>query len=230
MPNLDVDGEAHFFRPAINSINRRPGHQPTRQAFRVRLSRPIPAGIRRAPDASARCVLRLQWPPVVHVGRRCRRRRGSANGAIRQRARPSISHLRSPFVSCRNVWAPSTRASPPPPRLNPNLQLPLLLQHLQLQPLHAILQRLLPPSHHLGAQRGFPVQPLPALAHRRRIGCGCGHVRQPPGVQVGARLERLDPPRLARQVLVGAVEEERDEGADFVAEGGFCGGEGGVGD
>lgn len=55
-------------------------------------------------------------------------------------------------------------------------------------------------------------------------------MRQPPGIQVGARLERLDPPRLARQVLVGAVEEERDEGADFVAEGGFCGGEGGVGD
>lgn len=55
-------------------------------------------------------------------------------------------------------------------------------------------------------------------------------MRQPSGVEVRARLERLDPPRLPREVLVGAVEEERDEGADFVAEGGFCRGEGGVGD
>lgn len=55
-------------------------------------------------------------------------------------------------------------------------------------------------------------------------------MRQPSGVQVRACLERLDPPRLACEVLVGAVEEERDEGADFVAEGGFGGREGGVGD
>src|SRR5690348_9605672 len=38
----------------------------------------------------------------------------------------------------------------PPLRLHPYLQLPLLLQHLQLQPLHAILQRLLLLPHHLG--------------------------------------------------------------------------------
>ena len=55
-------------------------------------------------------------------------------------------------------------------------------------------------------------------------------MRKSPGVQIRARLERLDAPRLAREVLVGAVEEEGDKGADFVAEGGFGGREGGVGD
>lgn len=41
-------------------------------------------------------------------------------------------------------------------------------------------------------------------------------MRQPPGVELGARLERLDPPGLALQVLVRAVKEEGDKGADFV--------------
>lgn len=54
-------------------------------------------------------------------------------------------------------------------------------------------------------------------------------MRQPAGVQVGARLERLDAPRLALQVLVGAVEEQRDKGPDLVAQGGFGGGEGWLG-
>jgi len=35
---------------------------------------------------------------------------------------------------------------------------------------------------------------------------------------------------LALEVLVGAVEEEGDEGADLVAEGGLGGSEGGLGD
>jgi hypothetical protein len=55
-------------------------------------------------------------------------------------------------------------------------------------------------------------------------------MRQPPGIQLGARLERLDAPRLSLEVLVRAVEEERDKGADLVAQGGFGSGEGWLGD
>jgi hypothetical protein len=55
-------------------------------------------------------------------------------------------------------------------------------------------------------------------------------MRQPPRIQVGARLEGLDATALALQVLVCAVEEQGDKGADIVAQGGFGGGEGGLGD
>lgn len=102
MSKPNVDGQAHFFRPAINSMNRRPGHQPTRHAFRARLCRPIPAGIRHAPDVSARCVLCLIMSTSgddTDSGAG-----GPTKGAIRQRARPSIvSRPCPPFLSRRHV-------------------------------------------------------------------------------------------------------------------------------
>jgi hypothetical protein len=55
-------------------------------------------------------------------------------------------------------------------------------------------------------------------------------MRQPPRIQVGARLEGLDATALALQVLVCAVEEQGDKGADLVAQGGFGGREGWLGD
>lgn len=57
-----------------------------------------------------------------------------------------------------------------------------------------------------------------------------GSPAQPPGVEVASRLERLDAAGLALDLPVGAVEEVCDKGADFVAEGGFGCGEGGLGD
>lgn len=50
-------------------------------------------------------------------------------------------------------------------------------------------------------------------------------MRQPSGIELGSRLERFDPSGLALQVLVRAVEEEGDEGADLVTERGFSRGE-----
>jgi hypothetical protein len=38
-------------------------------------------------------------------------------------------------------------------------------------------------------------------------------------LQLGARLERFDPSLLALYVAVGAVEKQRDEGADLIAQG-----------
>lgn len=53
--------------------------------------------------------------------------------------------------------------------------------------------------------------------------------REPSGVEIAPRLERLEPARLALDLAVRAVEQVRDEGADFGAEGGFGCGEGGLG-
>jgi len=55
-------------------------------------------------------------------------------------------------------------------------------------------------------------------------------MRQPPRVELGPRLEGLDAAGLALEVLVGAVEEEGDKGADLVAQGGLGGREGGLRD
>ena len=55
-------------------------------------------------------------------------------------------------------------------------------------------------------------------------------MRQPPRIQLGARFERLDPPGLALEVLVGAVEKKGDKGANLVAQGGLGGREGWLGD
>ncbi len=124
-------------------------------------------------------------------------------------------------------------ARPSRPALQPHLQLPLLLQHLELQPLDAVLQRLLALPHHLGPQRGLPLE-LPPSLRRRRGGASWSSLarssgavslvrrpRQPPRVELRARLERLDPPRLPLQVLVRAPEQELDEGPDLVAQRGL---------
>ncbi len=55
-------------------------------------------------------------------------------------------------------------------------------------------------------------------------------MRQPPRVQLGAGFERLDPPGLAIEVLVGAIEKKGDKRADLVAKGGLGGREGWLGD
>lgn len=55
-------------------------------------------------------------------------------------------------------------------------------------------------------------------------------MREPAGVEVGARLEGLDLARLALELAVRAVEEEGNERPDLVAEGGLGGCEGGLGD
>lgn len=55
-------------------------------------------------------------------------------------------------------------------------------------------------------------------------------MRQSARVQVAARLERLDAPRLALDLPVGAVEQVRDEGADLVAQGDLGRCEGWLGD
>lgn len=55
-------------------------------------------------------------------------------------------------------------------------------------------------------------------------------MRQAPRVELRPRLEGLDPPRLPLEVLVCAVEEEGDKGADLIAQGGLGGGEGRLGD
>lgn len=101
--------------------------------------------------------------------------------------------------------------------LQPHPQLPLLLHNLQLQPLNTVLQRLLPLLHGSRSQARLAVQRLPALAaatptwcarnRRRRHTAAAAAVVQPPGVELAARLERLDPPCLPLDLVVCAVEE-----------------------
>jgi len=55
-------------------------------------------------------------------------------------------------------------------------------------------------------------------------------MRKAPGIQFRTRLESLDAASLSLEVLVGAVEEDSDKGADLVSEGSFGGREGGLGD
>lgn len=50
------------------------------------------------------------------------------------------------------------------------------------------------------------------------------------GVELGARLERLNPSGLAFEVFVGAVKEEGNEWADLVAEGRLGSGKSGLRD
>lgn len=105
-------------------------------------------------------------------------------------------------------------------------QLPLLLQHLQLQPLDAIPQRLLALPHRPRPQLVLAVQ-LPAAPQRLH---GLVGPREAALLQLAPRLERLDAPLLALDLGVGAGEEEGDVWADVVAQGGFGGGEGRLGD
>lgn len=131
-------------------------------------------------------------------------------------------------------------SSSPRSLLQPHPQLSLLLRHLELEPLDAVLERLLPLANRPGPQAGPAVECLPArrlfLFGGSSRGGGivvitlAGAPAQPAGVEVAPRLERLDAARLALDLPVGAVEEVRHEGADLVAEGGFGGGEGRLGD
>lgn len=132
----------------------------------------------------------------------------------------------------------------PSPRslLHPHPQLPLLLRHLELEPLDAVLERLLPLANRPGPQAGPAVECLSAARRLFLFGGSSrgggivvvvtltGAPAQPAGVEVAPRLERLDAARLALDLPVGAVDEVCHEGADFVAEGGFGGGKGWLGD
>lgn len=118
--------------------------------------------------------------------------------------------------------------------IEPPLQLPLLLQNLELEPLDAIAQGLFPLTQ--GASS------VPILRTERWWSAGGGSwggvvmlvaivgTGETALLQVVAGLERLYTAVLAFDLGVCAGEEESDVGAYFVAEGGLCGGEGGLGD
>lgn len=116
-------------------------------------------------------------------------------------------------------------------------QLPLFLLDLEFQPLNTVLERLLPLPDDLGAQLRLLAQPRAAAARPAflalAVGCrrvGARRLGQAALLQLGARLEGLDAAVDAVDVGVGAVEEDRDGGADFVAEGCLGGGERRLGD
>jgi hypothetical protein len=126
--------------------------------------------------------------------------------------------------------------------LQPRPQLSLLLPDLHLHALDAVLERLPAladhacPQRRLAAQRVEVLRLLPA-PRRGLLPRAAGPlivarqaVRQPAGLQLGARLERLDAPRLAVQLGVGAVEQQRDGRGDLAAQRGLGGGESGGGD
>lgn len=110
-------------------------------------------------------------------------------------------------------------------------QFPLLLHHLQLQPLHAVPQRLFPLLHRPRAQLFFAAQwPPSPLASAAAIVFILWSRHDPTLLELRPRLQRLNPAILPLELRIGAGQEEGDVGADFIAEGGFGGGEGGLGD
>lgn len=143
-----------------------------------------------------------------------------------------LSPLISPVSLCHFISSTSSSSS----LLQPNPQLPLLLGNLQLEPLHTILKRLLPLPDCPRPQTRPAIERLaaallsrPALLGRRALEI-LRPAAQTARVEVTPCLQGLDAPGLALGLAVGAVEEVGHEGADFVAEGGFCCGEGGLGD
>lgn len=108
MLNLHVHGDGQFFRPAINSKNRRLAHQPTLQGFRARLYRSIPAGIRRAPEVSAGCVLCLNGHTLSTSG--------DYSGAGRPRTQSGIASVHRYPVSDPHFSRDAMSSTPCPPR------------------------------------------------------------------------------------------------------------------
>ena len=113
--------------------------------------------------------------------------------------------------------------------LKPLPQLPLLLQDLELEPLHAVLERLLAlaegpsPQSRLcissSAPASSPCPSCPRFSALWPLGLLIAVALKPALLELRPRLERVDPATLSLHVRIGTVEEQRDSRSYLIAQG-----------
>lgn len=158
----------------------------------------------------AKRVGRIMRPPLLHLRpaqdpQSLHRAVSSSNGPRLLQAPRSghPSHVEAPGRIPSSGPSPSRARTVQEPRspLQPLPQLPLLLQHLQLQPLNPILQRLPLLPHDARLQPLVRAQLPPARPSRLPTARGGrGVAPQAPLLQLRARAERLDAALLALEV------------------------------